>query len=75
MGFVTPEETWVRQSAPERFRAELGRAVDASHGVLTNTALDHLDAVLAGREPFNFLVWRMISFGRWMDRFGVRVAA
>jgi asparagine synthase (glutamine-hydrolysing) len=75
MAFVTPEETWVRQDAPERFRVELRRAVDASQGVIKDAAIDHFDAVIAGREPFNFLIWRMISFGRWMERFGVRVAA
>jgi asparagine synthase (glutamine-hydrolysing) len=74
MGFITPEEKWVRKDASERFRLELGRAVDASQGVLQATALDHLDAVIAGREPFNFLIWRMISFGRWMERFRVRAA-
>jgi len=49
--------------------------VDASQGVIKDAALDHFDAVIAGREPFNFLIWRMISFGRCMERFGVRVAA
>jgi len=71
MGFVTPEETWVRKDASERFRIELRRAVDASQGVLKASALDHFDAVIGGRESFNFLVWRMISFGRWMERFNV----
>jgi asparagine synthase (glutamine-hydrolysing) len=75
MGFVTPEETWIRQDAPGRFRVELRRAVDSSQGVINDAALDHFDAVIAGREPFNFLVWRIISFGRWMERFGVQVAA
>lgn len=74
MGFVTPEETWVRKDASERFRVELRRAVDASQGVLKASALDHFDAVIGGRESFNFLVWRMISFGRWMERFNVRPA-
>jgi len=75
MGFVTPEETWARKEAPERFRVEVRRAVNASQGVINDAALDHFDAVIAGREPFNFLIWRIISFGRWMERFGVRVAA
>jgi len=71
MGFVTPEEVWVREEAPDRFRAELRRAIDASRGVIRPNALDRLEAVIAGREKFSFLVWRMISFGRWMERFGV----
>jgi asparagine synthase (glutamine-hydrolysing) len=73
MGFVTPEEVWVREEAPDLFRAELRRAIDASQGIITSKALDRLDAVIAGKEKFSFLVWRMISFGRWMERFGVRL--
>jgi asparagine synthase (glutamine-hydrolysing) len=73
MGFVTPEEVWIREEAPDLFRAELRRAIDASQGIITSKALERLEAVIAGREPFSFLVWRMISFGRWMERFGVRL--
>jgi asparagine synthase (glutamine-hydrolysing) len=75
MGFVTPEEIWVREGAPDLFRRELERAIEASRGILTAKALDRLEAVIAGREPFGFLVWRMISFGRWMERFGMRLAS
>ena len=71
MGFVTPEEVWIRQDAPDRFRAELRRVIDASRGVIRPNAMARLEAVIAGRETFSFLVWRMISFGRWMERFGV----
>jgi asparagine synthase (glutamine-hydrolysing) len=74
MGFVTPEEVWVREDAPERFGAELRRAIDASRGVIRPSAIERLEAVIGGREKFSFLVWRMISFGRWMERFAVRLA-
>jgi asparagine synthase (glutamine-hydrolysing) len=73
MGFVTPEELWIREEAPELFRTELRRAIEASHGFITTDALARLEAVIAGREPFSFLIWRMISFGRWMERFAVRL--
>jgi asparagine synthase (glutamine-hydrolysing) len=75
MGFVTPEEIWVREEAPDLFRAELRRAIDASQGIISSSALDRLEAVIAGRERFSFLVWRMISFGRWMERFGVQLSS
>jgi asparagine synthase (glutamine-hydrolysing) len=75
MGFVTPEEVWIREEAPDLFRAELRHAIDASQGIITSKALDRLEAVIAGKEEFSFLVWRMISFGRWMERFGVRLAS
>jgi asparagine synthase (glutamine-hydrolysing) len=71
LGFVTPEEVWMRQDAPDFFRAEMRRAIDVSHGVLNPEALTLLEDVIAGRRPFDFLPWRMMSFGRWMARFGV----
>jgi asparagine synthase (glutamine-hydrolysing) len=75
MAFATPEQKWIRQDAPERFQLELRKAVDASHGMLNDAALSQLDAVVAGKAPFDFLVWRMISFGAWMSRFGVQAPA
>jgi asparagine synthase (glutamine-hydrolysing) len=73
MGFVTPEETWIRNMAPDLFRAELRRAVEATRGVLNANALDHLEGVISGKKPFSFLPWRMISFGRWMERFDLAI--
>lgn len=71
MGFVTPEEEWVRKDSSAKFRAELRRAIDMSQGIIRDSALEHFDAVATGREPFNFTIWRMISFGTWMNRFSV----
>lgn len=71
IGFATPEQTWMREHTPDRFRATLRDAIVQSRGVLTPHALVVLEDVLAGRRPFSFLPWRMISFGRWMERFGV----
>ncbi len=73
LGFATPEEAWVRDQAPELFRAEARRAVEASRGILNARALARAEAIIDGREPFSFLLWRMISFGRWMERFGVAI--
>jgi len=73
MGFVTPEEVWVRSEAPDLFRAELRKSIDAAQGVLNAKALDYLERVISGKDTFSFLLWRMISFGRWMERFQVNV--
>lgn len=72
LGFATPEEVWVRSEAPDAFRAEARRAVESSRGILNARALERAEAIISGREPFSFLLWRMISFGRWMERFGVQ---
>jgi asparagine synthase (glutamine-hydrolysing) len=73
LGFVTPEEIWLRQQAPDAFRKAMGSAVEKSNGVLRPAAIDELEDVIAGRKPFSALPWRIISFGAWMDRFQVSV--
>src|SRR5262249_14512711 len=75
IGFATPEEAWVREDAPQAFRAEAQRAIESSRGVLNARALERAEAIILGRGRFDFLLWRMISFGRWMERFGVRAGA
>lgn len=73
LGFATPEEVWVREDAPERFREAVRLAVDASQGVLRPEAVRFADDIIQGRRNFDFSVWRMISFATWMKVFGVAV--
>lgn len=72
MGFVTPEAAWVREQDPDLFRRAVGEAVESSRGVLTAATLSAAEAIIAGRRPYDNLLWRWICFGRWMDRFSVR---
>jgi len=73
LGFATPEEDWVKQEQPERFRQAVVDAVKTCRGILRTDALKYADDVIAGRRPFDFAVWRMISFARWVDRFDIRL--
>jgi asparagine synthase (glutamine-hydrolysing) len=73
MGFVTPEELWVRRDRPERFRVALRDAVAAAGGVLTPHALEIGAAMIDGRLPYHNRLWRMICFGQWMRRFQVEI--
>jgi asparagine synthase (glutamine-hydrolysing) len=73
LGFVTPEEVWLREQAPEKFRRAMRQAIDQSNGVLNVKAMNLLEDVIQGRKPFSFLPWRLITFGAWIDRFGVSV--
>lgn len=73
MGFVTPEERWLREESPERFRQALAEAVSASQGILNESAIALLEGMIAGKLPFSFVLWRMISFGKWMERFDVTI--
>lgn len=72
MGFVTPEEVWLRERAPERFRAAVSDAVAASHGILADSARAMVEETIAGRAIFTFAPWRLISFGRWLEAFDVQ---
>lgn len=71
IGFATPEEVWLRSENPELFRKALSHAIESSFGIINREALGYLDAIIAGKSPFNFAIWRMISFGAWMRVFQV----
>jgi len=72
LGFVTPEEVWLRERSPDQFRKALKEAVDSSRGVLNENANLMLEKMISGEAPFNFLIWRLISFGAWMRGFSVK---
>lgn len=72
VGFVTPEEVWLREQCPDQFRKALREAVESSQGVLNENANLLLERMISGDAPFNFLIWRMISFGVWMRVFSVK---
>lgn len=71
LGFVTPEEVWVRETAPALFRKKLGEAVEISNGIFKPTVITHFDEMLARKRPFSHQWWRVISFGSWLDKFSV----
>lgn len=71
LAFVTPEEVWLKELAPDLFRAKLDLAIQRSGGILKPSAREELEDIISGRRPFNFGVWRMISFGEWLDQFSV----
>lgn len=71
LGFVTPEEVWVRQQSPDLFREKLDQAIAGSRGILRPEARATLESMISGTQGFNFGVWRMISFGEWLERFSV----
>jgi len=71
LGFATPEEYWVREQAPDVFRRAVRDAIEASDGILRQEANSVADDIIARRRPFDFSLWRMISFAAWLKRFGV----
>jgi asparagine synthase (glutamine-hydrolysing) len=70
-GFVFPEEHWLRDDNG-LFRDRLQHAVKVSCGILCPPVHAVLDDMLAGRQPFSSIVWRMINFGQCMERFSLK---
>ena len=67
MGFVTPEQVWVTQTATAWFREQVGAAADAAPEILDATeTLRMFDDIAGGRAAFSFLPWRVLCFGRWL---------
>lgn len=64
MGFVTPEEHWVR-SYPEVFRKNISTAIERWDGLINSSLLDNFDAMIAGKKDYDGRYWRAIVMGRW----------
>lgn len=70
LGFVTPEEVWLKSNA-EIFKRRLLASIDRSGGIIRPSAVGLFDDIVAGRQPFSFVIWRLLNFGEWMSRFSV----
>jgi len=72
VGFATPEQHWLRQLAPwvkQLLDSETLRRITP----LRQAAIKaEFDAILAGRKPFDFRVWRWINLVAWARTFDVR---
>lgn len=74
MGFVTPEEVWMKQN-PKVFRSLLEEAVRLSGGLVKAEILEFYDKMTEGHLPFDFMYWRVMSFGCWLKVFKIRMQA
>jgi asparagine synthase (glutamine-hydrolysing) len=72
LGFVTPEEVWLRECVSDQFRRKMKHAVEVSGGILGGECADLLEDMISGKKRFSFLAWRLISFGEWMEMFSVQ---
>lgn len=73
IGFATAEEVWMKQQNPDRFRAAIDKTIALSHGTVRESARSDVEKILQGKAPFSFLIWRLISFGEWIDKFSVKI--
>lgn len=73
MGFVTPEEKWVKNSNPEFFRTKIGDAVEITNKLIKPESIRYFDRMVAGKEPFDYTYWRLIIFSEWMQKFDIKI--
>ncbi len=69
MGFVTPEEKWLR-SLPEGSIREILNSPAARQAGHLNIpeALAEVLAIRRGEKPFSFLPWRILNYCLWMEK-------
>lgn len=71
LGFVTPEEIWIRNN-PDDFRRELIDACDRLPSLVDkDKVLTWFDERLNSNKSFGYSFWKLISVGRWMKVFEV----
>ena len=67
MGFVTPEEVWLKNEGRKWFEHEIGDACKQFGGVLldTHNVNKFVSETIDGKRKFNFVPWRIICFNKW----------
>lgn len=72
MGFVTPEEHWIK-SNPQTFKDLLYNALETSSGILNKNIFLLYEKMISGKIPFNQTPWKIICFGKWLEIFNVKM--
>lgn len=70
-GFITPEESWVCELAQDFFLSEVIDAVENSRGILLPNTISLAESIIYKKVPYDPIIWRWITFGRWMKLFSV----
>lgn len=73
MGFVTAEQMWVQRDRPDQFRAAVKTAVEQAGNLFMPQTSGWLNDMIDGRKPYRTVLWRVLSFGAWLDRFKVQL--
>jgi asparagine synthase (glutamine-hydrolysing) len=68
MGFVTPEELWLRGEGKEWFLAGAENTCRKFGNVLDPTeTMQQIHAIADSKSPFSFMPWRVLCLGKWHD--------
>ncbi len=66
MGFVTPEELWLREEGKEWFLKGVNKTLELfPHLFNKERTLQMFDDMASGKTRFDFTIWRILALGRW----------
>ena len=66
MGFVTPEELWLKGEGKDWFLSAIDYTCKTFPGIINEGALkNHVADIISGKEAFSFVPWRVASLGIW----------
>lgn len=70
IGFATPEQQWLTALAPQ-LREILERDLPEVPFLRGDRIIAAFDAIIGGRRPFSWQLWRWFNFARWYTTTGV----
>jgi asparagine synthase (glutamine-hydrolysing) len=72
LGFATPEQVWFRGPLRQQVREGVTDTLALYPRLFDRPAVEaHTEAMLDGRRPVDFSLWRLVSLGVWGQVFGV----
>lgn len=70
MGFISPEERWLKEDGRNWFEYQIYRAGDIAGDLLNKeVVLSKFVNIQNGTSKFNFEPWRLICFSNWIKNF------
>jgi asparagine synthase (glutamine-hydrolysing) len=71
MGFVTPEELWLKGEGRQWFNDGVDEACKRLGGYLLDTAQtrQYVTEMMDGKRKFDFMPWRIVCFEQWFNKF------
>ncbi len=69
MGFVTPEELWLKNEGRAWFMEGVEQTVQQFGGAFMDAraTVDHVREIMDGKRKFSFTPWRILCFGKWYN--------
>lgn len=69
MGFVTPEELWLKGEGKSWFQDGVDKACKQFGGHILNTdqVKQYVSSMIDGKRNFDYVPWRILCFHRWIN--------